>query len=123
MCREYLGRLGLTPGFNGCLALMTGARATNHSEVCRARIEGALAKCGDYDQTKFEQSEAKKKNKKVHFEKCSVPESSSGSNSPRGVPAAKESNHRQRCVVIEKNAPRGRTHQHGSAVYVGILDH
>ena len=84
MRREYLDRFGLTPGCRGCLALMQSERATNHSEVCRSRIEAELAKCGDNDQTKFEQSEAKR----VKRETVQVPETSRGSKIPPAVPAA-----------------------------------
>ena len=59
MRKEYLERFGMTPVCNGCTALLIGAPSANHSEVCRARIEGELAKGGGQDQTKFEESEAK----------------------------------------------------------------
>ena len=54
MHKEYLDKFGMTPGCNGCLVLMIGAPTANHSEVCRPRVEGELAKCGGQDQTKFE---------------------------------------------------------------------
>ena len=63
MHKEHIEKFGMTPSCNGCLALMVGAPSTNHSEVCRARIEGELAKCGGPNQTKFEESEAKRAKK------------------------------------------------------------
>ena len=63
MRREYFDRFGMTTGCRGCLALLQSERATNHKDSCRARIEGELAKCGDNDQTRYEQSEAKTQNK------------------------------------------------------------
>ena len=60
MHKEHIDKFGMTSGRNGCLALMVGAPSANHSEVCRARIEGELAKCGGQGQAKFEKGEAKR---------------------------------------------------------------
>ena len=66
---KNIERFGMTQGCNGCLALLTGAPSANHSEICRARIEGELAKCGGADQEAFEASEAKRqKRQEVRFE-------------------------------------------------------
>ena len=68
MHKGVLDKFGMTLGCNGCLALLIGAPSANHSEVCRRRIEGELAKCGGQNQKKFEESEAKRaKKKEVRF--------------------------------------------------------
>ena len=54
------------------LALLTGAAAANQSEVCRARIEGELAKCGGAAQQYFEESQAKRQKRQEAFSKDEV---------------------------------------------------